>query len=606
MSAPSYDVLVVGGGHAGTEAALAAARMGCRTLLVTDNLDTIGKMSCNPAIGGQAKGQMTREIDALGGEQGRNTDATGIHFRILNTRKGPAVQAPRAQADKLLYAARLKAVCEATENLSLIQDMVDDVLVEDGACVGVIGKTKVAYRARAVVLTTGTFLKGRIHVGLENHSGGRFGDPAAGSLSGNLGGFGFYTGRMKTGTPPRINGRTVDWEACTIQPGDDPPMPFAFDQAEVPLRQIPCWQTRTTEQTHRIIERNMDRSPLYSGVIEGIGPRYCPSIEDKVVKFPDRFSHHVFLEHEGLDTQEVYCNGISTSLPPDVQWEILHSVPGLEKAEIIRYGYAVEYDFFPPTQLWPWLETKPVRNLYFAGQINGTTGYEEAAAQGLMAGVNAVLRLRGEDPFILGRDEAYVGVLLDDLVTLGTDEPYRMFSSRAEYRLLLRHDNADRRLTPRARQLGLIPDDRWARFQEKVRQIGAGMALLDRTPKLRKLLKRPENGIADLMPESPELKALNLGAEALRQIELEVKYEGYIARQLTQVEKFKKLESRPLAGDLDYMGMGSLTIEAREKLARVRPKSIGQASRISGVSPADISALLVEVKAGRGRAGDGA
>jgi tRNA uridine 5-carboxymethylaminomethyl modification enzyme len=592
MNRQPYEVIVVGAGHAGIEAALAAARMGRRTLLLTASLDTIGKMSCNPSIGGQAKGQIVREIDALGGEMGLAADETGIHFKMLNTRKGPAVRAPRCQADKARYALRMKRVCEAQENLSCLQEMVEDVWIEGGRARGVTTKLGRRYEGRAVVLTTGTFLKGLIHVGLTQHEGGRMGEPPASKLSGALAENGFEVGRLKTGTPPRVNGRTLDYERMERQPGDERPQVFSFLTGKPPLPQVPCWITHTNERTHATIKANLARSPLYSGIIGGIGPRYCPSLEDKVVKFPDKERHQIFVEPEGLDTHEVYLNGISTSMPPDVQEDVIRSIPGLEKAEVLRYGYAVEYDFFPPTQLEATLETKNVRGLFFAGQINGTTGYEEAGCQGLVAGINAARFAREEAGVVLDRASAYTAVLVDDLVTLGTKEPYRMFSSRAEYRLLLRHDNADMRLTPLGRELGLVSDERWTRFEKKRSEIERGRALFAKRPELARVLRRPEATLAQV--DAPELG--DLSEEARVQVELDVKYEGYIERQASEVQRARRLEGTRLPEDLDYRAIKELRFEAREKLARVRPRSLGQAGRISGVNPADLTVLIIHLK----------
>ncbi|RMG11982.1 MAG: tRNA uridine-5-carboxymethylaminomethyl(34) synthesis enzyme MnmG [Planctomycetota bacterium] len=590
-----YEVVVVGAGHAGVEAALAAARMGRRTLLLTANLDTVGKMSCNPAIGGQAKGQIAREVDALGGAMGRAIDAVGIHFKLLNTSKGPAVQAPRAQADRARYAAFLKALCERQPGLTLRQELVSDVLVEDGRARGVVVAGERTYRGEAVVLTCGTFLRGVLHLGAQRSRGGRMGEPPSGLLAA-LEAHGVRSMRLKTGTPPRVNARSIDTRRMEPQPGDEEPTFFSFLTEEGPqLPQRSCWITRTTPASHRILRENMHRSPLYSGAIEGIGPRYCPSIEDKVVKFPEREAHQVFVEPEGLDTEEVYLNGISTSMPPDVQEALVRSIPGLERAEILRYGYAVEYDAFPPDQLLPTLETRAIPALFFAGQINGTTGYEEAAAQGIVAGINAARHARGEDGVVLERHEAYIGVLIDDLVTRGTDEPYRMFSSRAEHRLLLRHDNADQRLTPLGRSLGLVGDERWERFERKRAALEEGRRAFAARPDKARAMRRQGARLAEVAADMPAVLALP--AEVRRALEVELRYAGYIERQEASVLRTRALAETLLPADLPYAELDGLSNEARQKLAARPPRTLGQASRIPGVSPADVSALLVHLKA---------
>ncbi|MFO7983284.1 MAG: tRNA uridine-5-carboxymethylaminomethyl(34) synthesis enzyme MnmG [Desulfuromonadales bacterium] len=612
MDSEQYQVIVVGAGHAGCEAALAAARLGCRTLLLTIALDAVGVMSCNPAIGGLAKGHLVKEIDALGGEMGVNIDATGIQFRILNTRKGPAVRATRAQADRQMYRLRMKRVLEETPELDLKQATVSALVVEQDRVAGVRTREGQVFRGAKVVLTTGTFMRGLIHVGLNNYAGGRAGEPPSMGISDDLRRLGFQVGRLKTGTPARLDARTIDFSGLEEQPGDTHPRPFSFLSGEIDQEQVPCHMTYTNERTHDIIRQGLDRSPLYSGAIEGIGPRYCPSIEDKVVRFPGKTSHQIFLEPEGLDTAEVYPNGVSTSLPYDVQLSFLRTIKGLERVEIMRPGYAIEYDFVPPTQLRPTLETKMVPGLYHAGQVNGTSGYEEAAAQGLIAGINAALALKEEQPLVLGRSEGYIGVLIDDLVTLGTEEPYRMFTSRAEFRLLLREDNADLRLTAKGHDIGLVGRQRWQRYSKKLSGIETGRTLLRQnrvspndTDVLQKLgigslknghtfeelLRRPEIEMKELCRICPELNGL--ADDVREQLDIEVKYGGYIERQKEQIGRMKKVEDTRIPEDFDYDEIAGLSMEVIEKLKKIRPESLGQASRVSGVTPAAISVLSV-------------
>ncbi|AGX07025.1 MULTISPECIES: tRNA uridine-5-carboxymethylaminomethyl(34) synthesis enzyme MnmG [Bacillaceae] len=618
--AGNYDVIVIGAGHAGVEAGLAAGRLGAKTLMVTINLDMVAFMPCNPSVGGPAKGIVVREIDALGGEMGKNIDKTHIQMRMLNTGKGPAVRALRAQADKFTYQHEMKKTIENEPNITLLQGMVEKLIVEDGVCKGVVTMTGAAYSAKTVVITTGTFLRGEIILGELKYSSGPNNQQPSIKLSEHLQELGFDMVRFKTGTPPRVNSHTIDYSKTEIQPGDDVPRAFSYETTKYITDQLPCWLTYTNETTHSLIDDNLHRSPMYSGMIKGTGPRYCPSIEDKVVRFNDKPRHQIFLEPEGRNTQEVYVQGLSTSLPEDVQQKILRTIPGLENVQMMRAGYAIEYDSIVPTQLWPTLETKKVKNLYTAGQINGTSGYEEAAGQGLMAGINAGLNALGKEELILSRSDAYIGVLIDDLVTKGTNEPYRLLTSRAEYRLLLRHDNADLRLTDAGHKIGLISDERYGRFTEKKQAIEAekerlrsiiikpsaevqemiknqGGSELKDGIRASDLLKRPEMSYEHIKLAAPA--DADLDFDVTEQVEIQLKYEGYIEKSLQQVERLKKMENKKVPENIDYDAINGLASEARQKLKEVRPLSIAQASRISGVNPADISILLVYLEQGR-------
>lgn len=619
MVYPDYDVIVVGAGHAGCEAAAAAANMGSRVLLVTMNMEVIAKMSCNPAMGGVAKGQILREIDALGGYSAIVTDKTMIQFRMLNKSKGPAMWSPRAQSDRMMFSQEWRMMLERTPNLDMWQEMIKELIIEEEKCVGVVTNLGIHFRSKSVILTNGTFLNGLIHIGEKQFGGGRAGEGAAKGITEQLVSLGFVSGRMKTGTPPRVDGRSLDYSKMEVQEGDEEVVGFSYKKTDKPKKQRPCYITYTNQEVHDVLKTGFEKSPMFAGRIQGLGPRYCPSIEDKINRFAERDRHQVFVEPEGWETVEVYVNGFSTSLPEDVQYDALRKIPGFENAKMFRPGYAIEYDFFPPTQLEASLETKLIKGLFFAGQINGTTGYEEAASQGLMAGINAHLSTVDKDPLVLSRDEAYIGVLIDDLINKGTEEPYRMFTSRAEYRILLRQDNADLRLTEKSYELGLADSDRYNRVQEKKKKSSEILELLKNTSihpdeinsffqsigsaeisqktKLDKIISRPHVGLISLMSQVPSIKLLLEGfdPEFLEQAEINIKYEGYIQREKDMADKLRRLDDVRLPEKLDYKSMQSLSIEARDKLNKLKPKTLGQASRISGVSPADISVLMVYI-----------
>jgi tRNA uridine 5-carboxymethylaminomethyl modification enzyme len=598
-----FDCIVVGGGHAGVEAAHAAARIGAKTCLLTISKNTIAKMSCNPAVGGLGKGQIAREVDALGGLMGLATDATGIQFRLLNRSKGPAVQAPRAQTDKYKYKDYVRSLLEQTPNLTIVEAIVSQIITEKNCVRGVLCADAKAYYAPTVILTTGTFLRGLMHIGTEKSPGGRLGEPAANELSVSLTQLGLELGRLKTGTPPRLDARTVALDKLEVQHGDEQPAPFSFMTDRIDQPQIPCWITYTNQEIHQLLRDNLHRAPLYSGQIASTGPRYCPSVETKIVRFADKQRHQVFLEPEDREQTTIYCNGLSTSVPKDVQEQMLRLLPGTENAQIVHYGYAIEYDYCPPIQLKPNLETKTISGLFLAGQINGTSGYEEAAGQGIMAGINAAGKLQGKEPLVLGRDQAYIAVMIDDLLTKGIDEPYRMFTSRAEFRLALRADNADRRLTPIGKSVGLVGEQRWARFQDKLGRIEKLTKFLKSTPaadgggiRLWDQLRQPSNPLVETLTEHPQVRRMNLGQDVLQAVVIDAKYEGYLGKQERLVINSRTLEKKKIPAALDYYSISHLRPEAKEKLSKFKPATLAQASRISGITPADITVLQVYLK----------
>ena len=600
MNANQFDCIVIGAGHAGIEAAHAAAKIGAKTALITISKDTIAQMSCNPAIGGLAKGQIVREVDALGGLMGLAIDATGIQFRMLNRSKGPAVQSPRAQADKYRYARWMRQMLEQIPNLTIIEAMAIDILTKNNKVRAVICKDGPTYTTQTVVVTTGTFLRGLIHIGAEQFPGGRIDEPASNELSDSLLRLGLELGRLKTGTPPRLDAATVDMNKLEIQHGDEEPVPFSFMTERIEQQQIPCWITYTNEKIHKLLRDNLNRAPLYTGQIKSVGPRYCPSIEVKIMRFADKKRHQVFFEPEDSEISTIYCNGISTSVPRDIQEQMVHLLPGTENARIVRYAYAIEYDYCPPVQLYNTLETKKISGLFLAGQINGTSGYEEAAGQGIIAGINAARKIQNAEPLVLGRDQAYIGVMIDDLMTKGIDEPYRMFTSRAEYRLSLRSDNADRRLTPVGKQIGLVDEKRWNKFQNKIESIAKLKSYLQGTrlagQSLWEQLRQPENTISQTLVERPDIKKMNLDDEVLKAAVIDAKYDGYLLKQQRLVARFRNLENKKIPPDLDYNNIMHLRAEAKQRLSSFRPSTLGQAARITGITPADITVIQIYLK----------